>query len=132
MHVGLMLIYFMCHNEDIWNVCYISGFEMNCVASYFLFLVYVLIESCCNKINMMYVSTCPNTLPLFNLQSIYKSLKRIRSSPRTIYFSMMIYVRIKHLFSFVKYTNKSHGKTMMTPFAKYLTNQICEYQMFKF
>ena len=74
---------------------------------------------------------CTNTLPLFNVQSIYKSLKRIRS-PRAIDISIMIYVKIKHLFSFVKCTNKSHGKTMMSPLAKYLTNQTCKYQMFKF
>ena len=81
------------------------------------------IESCCNKISMMYISTCTNILPLFNVQSIYKSLKRIRSITHAIDISMMIYVKIKHLFSFVKYTNKSHGKTMMTLLAKYLTNQ---------
>ena len=79
----------------------------------------------------MYIITCTNILPLFNVQSIYKSLKRIRSTPRAIDISIMIYVKIKHLFSFVKYTNKSQGKTMMTPLAEYLTNQTSKYQMFK-
>ena len=73
---------------------------------------------------------CTNTLPLFNVQSIYKSLKRIRI-PLAIDISMMIYVRIKHLFSFVKYTNKSLDKTMMIPLAKYPTNQTCKYQIFE-